>query len=258
MKTNSIRAVLVASCAGALVALSAFGAQAQDQRLIPAALERVGAHVSESDPNTIVVDISRPGAQEALAESDELLDGRTIQIEGIRVLSSDERKQADLSAPGFSADELTLLNEADRNCPPAPSGARTSTGVVPYLGCNPETGPIVGEQSTVDDLDGSLANATAQLIGQWTKLGAHQVNVSQTGAGRFQIDLPASAGDDLSSLGFATGSEIYRSITFMGYSDSRVKQLTFTVNGDCLAFHQAIGGDLCSPFTFFDTAKTDH
>lgn len=90
-----------------------------------------------------------------------------------------------------------------------------------------------------------------RILRPWVPLDISQIRVAQTG-GRVQVDLPRSAATALAEQGFGPGTEIFTRINFTGYSHAEISQLTYTIEGDCRAFHVAIGGDTCAPFAYPD------
>lgn len=239
-----------------LVGATSMAAAADEPRSddgLPAALEEVGARYSSNDPATVIVNLAEPGAEEALLASEDELDGLTIQIEGIEVLSAEERRLADETALGFDPADLEAMRIADELCPPEPSGTR-GDALVPYLGCDPKSGPTLGPELTGTPAQ-SLAAATAQVLETWTSITTDQIFVTEAAEGRYQVDLPRSVGEELSAQGFGVGSQAITYLNFTGYSHSDIAQVTFTIEGDCLAFNVAIGGDMCAPLTFNEISE---
>ena len=219
-----------------------------------------GALVEQNSPaptlaveTSLSVDLSIPGAENALVEALGEHDGRTIRVEGIEVLPSDERRARDLALAG---PDLAMERRAsDPLCPPEPFGPRSDELTV-HLWCDPSAGPTTRSVSS-GSLSKDISEATAQILDRWIEIPRSEITVIENGDGKYEVDLSSNAGRQIANLGFAVGTEIITDINFTGYSHFGIDELTFTIDGDCVAFHVATGGDMCVPFTFDEVSELE-
>ncbi|MBE1878440.1 GerMN domain-containing protein [Myceligenerans pegani] len=245
-------AVVTAAVAmgAALVPLGAHGAVGQDRGSDAQHQARLAflasPIVTEFSESTRVarVDVSKDPrvANEWLEESADVMDGWTIVVGGFEVEPGAERRAADEAvgnpgAPGVAG--------AAPVCPDIPQGSRSTDGsTTPDLGCDLATGerrtgePSAGEPSdtlatAVDDTlsallpDADLAPAKVRLV-----------------AGAATVDV-ATGFDDALADGAAHPSDVWQALLFTAHSNGAVDSVTFTLDGDCLAFAYASGGDMC-------------
>lgn len=241
------RIIAVTATAALLVAVAALSAVGQDQAAAELQLrqELLGASVvtdvSETD-QVVRVDVARDAtaAEEWLDESGEVLDGWTVVVAGVDTASGEER--AALDAEGVADDPPSTTE-----CPDVPEGPRSADGATtPYLGC----GPDAGVQETARTLTGgpsstTLAGAVDEVLGSYlpgANLAPTKVRVAK---GEATVDVAAGFEQALSDAEVYPG-DVWQALLFTAHSNGAISSVKFTLDGDCLAFAYATGGDMCA------------
>lgn len=179
-------------------------------------------------------------AYQALAEVQGQLDGVTITIKGVDVLSPAERQ-----AHGrvLSAHDKQL---EPQHCSYIPSGERSTDGsTTPYFGCDPatgseKTGPPVGGAFT-ESLETALGSALAEEVPELRGL----VPDVEADGGNIVVSFPQQFATVLGGMGTSDQFLVSSHLWFTAYSNGLVETVQFTVAGDCLAYAAATGGDMC-------------
>ncbi len=200
--------------------------------------------ISRVSDSVLLVDFTSEDAVAALIDNIDFLDGWTIQASNIETLSPAELRERD--AANLDPAVMRQMAERDAICSPE-SVIRPSSGTTAYLGCDPDaglrsSGPFIG------DVVVSLARATDAVIADALPGVDAASKVSELRPGFFEVTLGTETGQALASLASGDANDVYFNLSGSVASDARVRQAVFTIDGDCLAFHRAIGGDLCSPF----------
>lgn len=203
--------------------------------------------VHEVADDTVKVDFSTDpvAAAAALAASPDVLDGLTINVEGIRVEDSGARRQADGAA---SAGDVPI---APALCPDRPEGPRSTDGTtVPYLGCDPLDGEERTAAVVMGDAATSLTAAFDRVLAA-TFQGATLPRVTATVSdGDVVVNIPIAAGELALQLPKADGVALDRALLFTAYSNGAVDTIQFMVDGDCRLYALSVGGDMCSTVSF--------
>ena len=245
------RAIAVTAAAALLVpvaALSAVGqgqAAAQLQQLQQRQEllgESVVTDVSEAE-QVVHVDVARdPAAADVwLDESAEVLDGWTVVVAGMESKPGKERAQLDAEAV---ADDPPLPAE---ECPEIPEGPRSGNGATtPYLGCGPSEGvhatarTVKGGPSTT-----TLAKAVDEVLASYlpgADLPPTKVRIAE---GEATVDVAAGFEQALATADVYPG-DVWQALLFTAHSNGAIDSVKFTLDGDCLAFAYATGGDMCA------------
>lgn len=195
--------------------------------------------VAPSGQKQITVDFSQDpeAAAEALARADEDLDGYVVIVEGLGHPSPEERRTEDERSS--RADQVSL-----KRCPSMPSTPREASTRA-YLGCDSATGRETLGEPLRGPVEETLARALgAVLEASFPDQGWAAPEVKVSGRHAFvdfssdlaEVSTPSNAGDGLL---FGQNAD------FTAYSDSRLDTVTFTLDGDCMRFALASGGDMC-------------
>lgn len=210
------------------------------------AAESVSAFMSEpfvkqTGPKSLTVDLSADprAAQKLAAMSDETLDGFTVQIEGIDVQSASERRATDSRA-------LATAQEAPAQlCAEIPTGERSADGATAaYLGCDPITGKESWGASESGDAGVSLGRALDTVLAHHFPDASIPATKVTSADGAFTVSFAPEAGEIASAS--SDGNALYKDLLFTAYSNGAVDNVTYTLDGDCRAWAQATGGDMCS------------
>jgi hypothetical protein len=242
------RTIAVTAAAALLVpvaALSAVGqgqAAAQLQQRQELLGESVVTDVSEAE-QVVHVDVTRdPAAADVwLDESAEVLDGWTVVVAGMESKPGKERAQLDAEAV---ADDPPLPAE---ECPEIPEGPRSGNGATtPYLGCGPSEGvhatarTVKGGPSTT-----TLAKAVDEVLASYlpgADLPPTKVRITE---GEATVDVAARFEQALATADVYPG-DVWQALLFTAHSNGAIDSVKFTLDGDCLAFAYATGGDMCA------------
>lgn len=242
------RTIAITAAAALLVPVAAFSAAGRDQATAQLQLrqellaESVVTDVSEAE-QVVRVDVSKdPEAAGAwLDESGEVLDGWTVVVGGMDSASGEERARLDAEAV---ADDPPSDTEA---CPEIPRGPRSTDGATtPYLGCE----PAGGVQATARSVEKGPSTTTlakavdevlaAQLPG--ADLPRTKVRIVK---GEATVDVAAGFEQALVDSGVYPG-DVWEALLFTAHSNGAIDSVKFTLDGDCLAFAYATGGDMCA------------
>ncbi len=243
------RIIAVTAAVALLVPAAALSAAGRDQasaqlQLREELLEQsVVTDVSETD-QVVRVDTTRdPGAAaEWLDESAEVLDGWTVVVAGAEPRSGEERAALDQEQ---SAGDTA----PDASCPEVPEGPRSEDGsTTPVLGCG--TGQDVqltagAARATQGGPSRTLGSAVDDVLASYlpgADLPATKVRLSK---GHATVDVGAGFEQALSDAGVYPG-DVWQALLFTAYSNGSVDSVKFTLDGDCLAFAYATGGDMCA------------
>lgn len=276
------RALAVVVAAAVLVPAAAFSAGGQAQAASLAAQRQelldqsVVTDVSEAE-QVVRVDVARdPEAADAwLEESARLLDGWTVVVAGTEPLAGPER--ADLDAAALAATEQPTTEQStteqrsamppsamppvDGGCPEIPDGPRSPDGgTTPYLGCGPgapveptgglqataEGQAVRGQEITGASADATLAAAVDEVLAAYLPGAGLAPTTVHLDHGAATVDVDAAFAQALPEAGVYPG-DVWEALLFTVHSNGAVDSVTFTLDGDCLAFAYATGGDMCAP-----------
>jgi hypothetical protein len=248
------RAIAVTAAAALLVPGAAFAAAGQNraatqlqqlqqrQERQDLLAEPVVTDVSEAE-RVVHVDVARdPAAADAwLAESAEVLDGWTVVVAGMESRPGKERAELDAEAV---ADDPAPAAEA---CPATPEGPRSDNGATtPYLGCGPSEGvhatarTVRGGPSTT-----TLAKAVDEVLAAYLPGADLPPTTVRIAKGEATVDVAAGFEQALSEAGVHPG-DVWQALLFTAHSNGAIDSVKFTLDGDCLAFAYATGGDMCA------------
>jgi hypothetical protein len=242
------RIIAAAAAAAVLVPAAAFSAAGQDQAAAQLQLrqellgESFVTDVSEAD-QVVRVDVAQdPEAAEAwLDESSTVLDGWTVVMGGMEQRSGKERARLDREA--FAAD-----TPPDTSCPDVPDGPRSKDGsTMPLLGCG--TGEDVqltagAMRATTGGPSRTLATAVDDVLASYLPDADLAPTKARITKGRATVDVAAGFADALSDAGVYPG-DVWQALLFTAHSNGDIDSVKFTLDGDCLAFAYATGGDMC-------------
>ncbi len=207
-------------------------------------------------PTTLAVDFSSPLAVTLLESSltgTDVLDGLTIHATGLPVLTASERRGGDAAA-GATVDPSDL--DRSPTCPPEPAGPRATDGsTAAYLGCDPVSGPR-WTQPFPGSPSGSIGAAVGAVIDQYIAREPHDIVTFEHSPGHIEVSLSTALGEHLAELGPDDASTLLTDLRFTVSSNGSIDRVDLTIDGDCLAFAHAVGGDMCGPLTFPTTAPT--
>ncbi|MFI6424444.1 hypothetical protein [Promicromonospora sp. NPDC050880] len=268
------RAIAVVAAAALLVPVAALSAVGQDQAAVvlqqrqELLAQSVVTDVSEAE-QVVRVDVARdPEAADAwLDESADLLDGWTVVVAGTDAPSGEDRAQGDAEA--MAGDPPSGAGA----CPEVPGGPRSPEGATtPYLGCGPATSVQAtgaqqrsGGQQSLDEQQatGAQQATTGQTITQGPPRATLARAVDEVLAaylpgadlapttvhldhGAATVDVAPGFEEAMSDAGVYPG-DVWQALLFTAHSNGALDSVTFTVDGDCLAFAYATGGDMCAP-----------
>ncbi|MDR7384584.1 GerMN domain-containing protein [Promicromonospora iranensis] len=242
------RTIAVTAAAALLVPLAALSATGRDQAAAQLQLrqellaESVVTDVSESE-QTVRVDVAKdPAAADAwLEESAEVLDGWTVVVAGMETTSGEERAQLDAEAV---ADDPPPSAEP---CPETPAGPRSADGATtPYLGCEPQGGVQATARSvTKGPATTTLGTAVDEVLASYLPGAELAPTTVQIDQGEATVDVAAGFEQALSDSGVYPG-DVWQALLFTAHSNGTIDSVQFTLDGDCLAFAYATGGDMCA------------
>jgi len=241
------RTIAVTAAVALLVPAAAFSAAGQDQAAVELQQRQellgqsVVTDVSEAE-QVVHVDVAQdPAAADAwLDESAEVLDGWTVVVAGMESKTGKERAELDAEAV---ADDPPSAQE----CPDVPQGPRSGNGATtPYLGCGPNEGvhatsrTVEGGPSTT-----TLATAVDEVLASYlpgADLAPTTVRISE---GEATVDVAAGFEQALAATDVYPG-DVWQALLFTAHSNGAIDSVRFTLDGDCLAFAYATGGDMCT------------
>ena len=242
------RIIAVAAAAALLVPAATFSAAGQGQAAAQLRLRQqlLGASfvtdVSETD-QVVRVDVARePAAARAwLGKSATALDGWTVVVAGMDAKSGKERAKLDRKA--FAADA-----PPEAPCPDVPDGPRSKDGsTTPLLGCGTGNGVRLTKgamRATMGGPSRTLATAVDSVLASYlpeADLAPTKVRITK---GRATVDVAAGFVEALSDAGVYPG-DVWQALLFTAHSNGDIDSVKFTLDGDCLAFAYATGGDMC-------------
>lgn len=243
------RIIAVTAAVALLVPAAAFSAAGRDQVSAQLQLQQelldqsVVTDVSETDQVVRVDTAQDPAAAEQwLDESADVLDGWTVVVGGTGSRTGEERAALDAQE---SADDVA----PDAACPELPEGKRSKDGsTTPVLGCG--TGEDVqltasAKRVTQGGPSRTLATAVDDVLASYLPdagLAATKVRLAK---GEATVDVAAGFEEALSDAGIYPG-DVWQALLFTAYSNGAVDSVKFTLDGDCLAFAYATGGDMCA------------
>ena len=242
------RIVAVTAAAALLVPAAAFSAVGQGQAAAQLQLrqellaESVVIEVSE-EQQLVRVDVAKDpaAAGDWLDESAEVLDGWTVVVAGTEAMTGEERARLDAEAV---ADDPPSAPEP---CPEVPGQTRSADGATtPYLGCQ----PAGGVQATARSVEQgpattTLARAVDKVLASYlpgSDLAPATVRIAN---GEATVDVAAGFEQALSDAGVHPG-DVWQALLFTAHSNGAIDSVKFTLDGDCLAFAYATGGDMCT------------
>ena len=242
------RTIAITAAAALLVPVAALSAVGRDQVAADLQLrqellaESVVTHVSEAE-RTVRVDVATdPKAAGAwLDESGEVLDGWTVVVEGMDTRAGEERARLDAEAVASDSPP------AAEPCPETPQGSRSTDGATtPYLGCE----PTAGVQSTARSVEeGASSTTLAKAVDQVLAAHLPGADLPRTKVrivkGEATIDVAAGFEQALTDAGVYPG-DVWQALLFTAHSNGDIDSVKFTLDGDCLAFAYATGGDMCA------------
>ncbi|WP_129784623.1 GerMN domain-containing protein [Promicromonospora panici] len=242
------RTIAVTAAAALLVPAAAFSAAGQGQAAAQLQQQEellgqsVVTDVSETE-QVVHVDVAQdPAAADAwLDESAEVLDGWTVVVAGME--SKPGKERAELDAEAVADDPVPPAEE----CPEIPEGPRSGNGATtPYLGCGPNEGvhatarTVKGGPSTT-----TLAKAVDEVLASYlpgADLPSTKVRISK---GEATVDVAAGFERALAHADVDPG-DVWQALLFTAHSNGAIDSVRFTLDGDCLAFAYATGGDMCA------------
>ncbi len=243
------RIIAVTAAVALLVPAAAFSAAGRDQVEAQLQLQQellgqsVVTDVDEAGQVVRVDTAQDPAAAEVwLDESAEVLDGWTVVVGGTQSLSGEERAELDQQ-------ESATDTPPDASCPELPEGPRSEDGsTTPVLGCG--TGQDVqltagAVRATEGGPTRTLGTAVDDVLASYlpgADLAATKVQLTK---GEATVDVAAGFEQALSDAGVYPG-DVWQALLFTAYSNGAVDSVTFTLDGDCLAFAYATGGDMCA------------
>jgi hypothetical protein len=242
------RIIAVIAAAALLVPAAAFGAAGRDQAAAQLQLrqellgESFVTDVSETD-QVVRVDVAQDPAAAAawLDETATVLDGWTIVVAGMDRKSGKERAKLDRKA--FAADP-----PAEPSCPDIPEGPRSKDGsTTPLLGCGAEKDVQLtagAKRATKGGPARTLKTAVDDVLASYlpdADLAPTKVRITK---GRATVDVASGFVEALSDAGVYPG-DVWQALLFTAHSNGDVDSVKFTLDGDCLAFAYATGGDMC-------------
>lgn len=244
------RAIAITAAAALLVPVAAFSATGQGQ--VAARLQQqqellaqpVVTDVSEAE-QVVHVDVAQdPAAADTwLDESAEVLDGWTVVMEGMDTTSGEERAQLDAEA---MAGDPPL---PDESCPEVPDGPRSEDGgTTPYVGCG-TTGGVQATSSAREITKGSssttLARAVDEVLASYLPGAGLRPSKARIVEGEATVDVAAGLEQAMTDAGVYPG-DVWQALLFTAHSNGAIDSVRFTLDGDCLAFAYATGGDMCT------------
>ncbi|WP_454858822.1 hypothetical protein [Promicromonospora soli] len=243
------RTIAITAAAALLVPVAVFSATGQGQAAVQLRQQQeellgqsVVTDVSEAE-QVVRVDVAQdPAAADAwLDESAEVLDGWTVVVAGMESKSGEER--AELDAEAVADDPAPPAEE----CPDIPEGPRSGNGATtPYLGCGPSEGvhatarTVKGGPSTT-----TLAKAVDEVLASYlpgADLPRTKVRITK---GEATVDVAAGFEQALADADVYPG-DVWQALLFTAHSNGAIDSVRFTLDGDCLAFAYATGGDMCA------------
>jgi hypothetical protein len=242
------RTIAIAAAAALLVPAVAFSAAGRDQATAQVELRQellaqsVVTDVSEAE-QTVRVDVAKdPAAADAwLQESATVLDGWTVVVAGMDAKPGEER--ARLDAKAVAGDPPS----ADKPCPETPKGPRSADGATTaYLGCEP-TGGVQATARSVKKGPSSttLAQAVDEVLASYLPDAGLAPATVRIDKGEATVDVAAGFEQALADAAVYPG-DVWQALLFTAHSNGSIDSVKFTLDGDCLAFAYATGGDMCA------------
>lgn len=194
---------------------------------------------------TIVVDASGGfgAVHQLLKGQDKALDGWTIRVTGIpRATRSQIRRD----------DQRLMRNDpkvSASQCPSKPDSPRLAHGrTSAYLGCNETTGHERHSAVIVGPVDAGLKEAVGKVLNNAFPHSDHwaEVVVSVDRDGNASVSLPVEFGEAMRTKLPSEKYAMYRDLLFTAYSNADLTSVSYTIDGDCLAYAFAVGGDMCA------------
>jgi hypothetical protein len=226
----------------------AFSAAGRDQTTAQVELRQellaqsVVTDVSEAE-KTVRVDVAKdPAAADAwLQESATVLDGWTVVVAGMDAKPGEER--ARLDAEAVAGDPPST----DKPCPETPVGPRSANGATTaYLGCEPAGGVQATARSVKKGPSSTtLAQAVDEVLASYlpdADLAPTTVRIDKREA---TVDVAAGFEQALADAAVYPG-DVWQALLFTAHSNGSIDSVRFTLDGDCLAFAYATGGDMCA------------
>lgn len=242
------RTMAVTAAAVLLVPVAALSAAGRDQTAAQLQLQQellaasVVTDVSEAD-QVVRVDVAQdPAAADAwLGESGEVLDGWTVVVAGLGTQTGEERAAQDSAT--VAGDPPSTAEP----CPDLPTGPRSADGATtPYLGCGPNGGvQATSRTATKGSATTTLATAVDEVLAGYlpgADLPPTKVRIAE---GEATVDVAAGFEQALSDAGVYPG-DVWQALLFTAHSNGALDSVRFTLDGDCLAFAYATGGDMCA------------
>ncbi|MEU4362956.1 hypothetical protein [Promicromonospora sp. NPDC023987] len=242
------RTIAITAAAALLVPVAALSAVGRDQATAELQLrqellaESVVTDVSEAE-QVVRVDVAAdPEAAGAwLEESGEVLDGWTVVVEGMDTKAGEER--ARLDAEAVAGDPPP----AAEPCPETPQATRSTDGsTTPYLGCEPAGGVQSTARSVEEGASSTtLAKAVDEVLASHLPGADLPPTTVRIVKGEARVDVAAGFEQALADTGVPPG-DVWQALLFTAHSNGAIDSVKFTLDGDCLAFAYATGGDMCA------------
>ncbi len=212
--------------------------------------------IAATGPSTIAVDFSSPLAVQLLEDAltgTDALDGLAIHATGLPVLSPSERHASDEAAG--AAVEPSGPGQRP-SCALEPTGPRSSNGsTTAYLGCDPVDGPA-WSQAFPGLPSESLGAATGAVIDQYLTREPDDIATLEQAPGHVELSLSKALGARLAQLDPDDASMLLTDLRFTVHTNGAIERVDLTIEGSCLAFAHAVGGDMCGQLAFPATVPT--
>lgn len=215
-------------------------AAAEDMDFVEVVSERTLSLDASSSPRQ---------AQQFLEENADQLEGWTVTVEGIEVLSGQERREAD---------EVLGVDDANVEsipCVSAPTGARSKDGsTIAHPGCLLEADSAsrssVHRGQTENSTEAAVAEVVASALGVSNPtIEVHLDRRSQ----HLDISLSSELTASRAVLPVAEGIDLDHRIMMTVYSNGNVSSFSASIDGDCLAYALFVGGDSCARVALSET-----
>ncbi len=212
----------------------------------PAVRKVVDSPIAEyAGGRTIEIDASGGfgAAHRLISENDDALEGWTIRFTGLATATGKQRQRDD---------ERLMRSDppiAPPKCPAEPPLTSRAPGrTIAYLGCNRTTGHETRGHAIAKSADHSLEEAVGDVLrSRFPDLEAwERVAARISPEGEATVSLPADFVESMQRSQKAEQYEMYRNLVFTAHSNGDIKSVGFTVEGDCLAYAMAVGGDICA------------
>lgn len=243
------RTIAVTAAVALLVPVAAFSAAGRDQTTARLQQqeqllgESVVTDVSEAE-QVVHVDVAQdPVAADAwLDESAQVLDGWTVVVGGMDEASGTER--AELDAEAAAGDPASTTQP----CSEIPEGPRSGDGsTTPFVGCGPSGGvrPTAARSITKGSSGTTLARAVDEVLASYLPGADLPPTAVRIAEGEATVDVAAGLEQAMADAGVYPG-DVWQALLFTAHSNGAVDSVKFTLDGDCLAFAYATGGDMCA------------